>query len=199
MDMACGRLIFVSGGVRSGKSAYAERLLVDEALKSYDRLVYIASGTSVDAEMAARIAKHRHDRSHQNWITLEQPVKLENVLPSIVEGDLVLWDCATTWLAHELYDGWETGTTCIETPGCMEQKETRLYETIDAMLTNASHLVIVSNEVLDELPSNDAETRKYSEWLGRIHRKLVAKADTAIEMEYGIATYWKSELLEGSH
>ncbi len=191
--MVLGKLTFICGGVRSGKSAYAEKCLVDEAQQNGGRLVYIASGTSTDLEMQERIFKHRHDRANQYWTTLEQPVQLEGVLPFIQQGDYVLWDCLTTWLANELYMGWELGTPCIKQPGCMEQKAMQLYETLDTMLVEVAHLVIVSNEVLDELPSNEEETNVYSQWIGRIHQKLVAKADTAIEMDYGIVTYWKNK------
>ncbi|MER2088508.1 MAG: bifunctional adenosylcobinamide kinase/adenosylcobinamide-phosphate guanylyltransferase [Sporosarcina sp.] len=191
-----GKLTFVTGGVRSGKSSYAERLLVDETGKNGGRLVYIASGTSTDPEMQLRIDRHRQDRSIHSWTTIEQPVKLEEVVPAIQPGDYVLWDCVTTWLANELYTGWETGKPCISQLGCMEKKEMQLYETIDAILGQAAHLVIVSNEVLDELPSEYAETEIYSKWLGHIHQKLVALADTAVEMDYGIPIVWKSERQE---
>ena len=189
--MVRGKLTFISGGVRSGKSAFAEERLVTKSRGHSRRLVYIASGVKTDLEMQNRIAKHKTDRAAHNWTTYEQPVKLEELLPSIRGGDFILWDCLTTWLANELYDGWETGTPCIQQAGCMEQKEAQLYNTIDALLKKVSELVIVSNEVLDELPTTDSKTQIYSMWLGRIHQKIVAKSNTAIEMDYGIATYWK--------
>ncbi len=194
--MVRGKLTFISGGVRSGKSAYAEKLLVNEAQKNAARLVYIASGVATDPEMQARIERHKSDRSTHSWTTFEQPVELEEVLPFIQPGDYVLWDCLTTWLANELYTGWESGKPCIGQSGCMEHKETQLYTTIDALMSQAAHLVIVSNEVVDELPSNYAETEMYSKWIGRIHQALVKKADTAIEMDYGIPIVWKNERQE---
>ncbi len=191
--MVRGKLTFICGGVRSGKSALAERWLVDEARQNGGRLVYIASGQATDSEMQARIERHRQDRAHQNWTTLEQPTSLEDILPSIQQGDYVLWDCLTTWLANELYDGWETGTPCIKQAGCMEQKAQKLYATIDKLRMTAKHLTIVSNEVLDELPSRYEETNCYKRWIGHIHQRLVAKADAAIEMDYGLVTYWKND------
>ncbi|WP_203248415.1 bifunctional adenosylcobinamide kinase/adenosylcobinamide-phosphate guanylyltransferase [Sporosarcina beigongshangi] len=191
--MVRGKLTFISGGVRSGKSGYAERLLVNEVQQNGGRLVYIASGLATDREMQERIEWHRQDRASQNWLTLEKPTKLKEVLSVIQQGDTVLWDCLTTWLANELYEGWETGTPCIQQNGCMEQKAQQLYETIDALLSQVAHLVIVSNEVLDELPSKDEETNQYRQWIGQIHQQLVATAGTAIEMDYGVATYWKGE------
>lgn len=190
--MVRGKLTFICGGVRSGKSAYAERWLVDEAQRNGGRLVYIASGLATDPEMQVRIERHQQDRVDQNWTTLEQPTKLEEVLPVVQQGDYVLWDCLTTWLANELYEGWETGTPCLSQAGCMEQKAQKLYATIDTLLMTAKHLTIVSNEVLDELPSTYEETNYYRQWIGRIHQQLVAMADTAIEIDYELATYWKN-------
>ncbi|MFS0575920.1 bifunctional adenosylcobinamide kinase/adenosylcobinamide-phosphate guanylyltransferase [Sporosarcina sp. 179-K 3D1 HS] len=186
-----GLLTVILGGSRSGKSAFAEDYLVKKAQRTGGRLVYIASGTATDAEMQARIDQHRLDRAHINWTTLEQSVRMEEVLPSIRLGDLVLWDCATTWLANELYEGWDEGTPCIHQPGCMEAKEERLYETVEALRQKAAHLIIVSNEVLDDIPMSDPETKIYMKWLGRVHRELVRRADEAIEMDYGVAMYWK--------
>ncbi|MBO1912583.1 bifunctional adenosylcobinamide kinase/adenosylcobinamide-phosphate guanylyltransferase, partial [Microvirga sp. 3-52] len=153
-----GKLTFISGGVRSGKSAFAEKILVEQAESCDGRLIYIASGTVTDAEMGLRIKTHRQDRAENNWLTIEQPVKLEEVIPFIRENDFVLWDCLTTWLANELYAGWETGTSCIEETGCMERKGTQLYKTIDSILLKAREFVIVSNEILDDLRPIDKET-----------------------------------------
>lgn len=190
--MVRGKLTFITGGVRSGKSAFAERQLVKNAGDCGGRLVYIASGTRTDTEMERRIETHRQDRAENDWLTIEKPVKLEEVIPFILKNDFILWDCLTTWLANELYIGWETGTSCIQVEGCMEQKETELYKKIDAILSKASKLVIVSNEVLDDLHPSHEETETYRKWLGQIHQNIVKQANTAIEMEFGVATYWKS-------
>lgn len=191
--MVRGKLTFISGGVRSGKSAYAEKILVDEAETNGGRLVYIASGTATDSEMKTRIRQHQADRSEFNWTTFEQPINLEEVLPQVQSDDLVLWDCLTTWLANELYAGWETGTPCITQAGCMEKKVEQLHKTIEIILAKASQLVIVSNEVLDDVPPIEEETEVYRKWLGEIHQQLVARAQTAIEMAYSIPIYWKKE------
>ena len=191
--MVCGKLTFISGGVRSGKSAYAEKILVDEAAANGGRLVYIASGTATDLEMEKRIKQHQMDRSEFNWTTLEQPINLEEVLPQVQPDDLVLWDCLTTWLANELYVGWEKGTPCIAQVGCMEKKVEQLHKTIELILATASQLIIVSNEVLDDIPPTDKETEAYRQWIGEIHQQLITRAQTAIEMECSIPIYWKKE------
>ncbi|MBT2583028.1 bifunctional adenosylcobinamide kinase/adenosylcobinamide-phosphate guanylyltransferase [Planococcus sp. ISL-109] len=173
-------LIFISGGVRSGKSAYAESL----ARKAPgERRLYIASGVANDSEMAERITRHRQDRAKDGWWTIEQPQQLSAVLPLIQPDDVVLWDCVTTWLANELYEGFEQGELCVEQPGCMDQKWKELQKTIDAIRKQATRFVIVSNEILDE----PLAAPQYQEWLGKIHQWLTRHADQAIEMENGVA------------
>lgn len=191
--MVRSQLTFISGGVRSGKSSFAESLLVKEAAEAHGRLIYIASGTATDEEMENRIRKHQSDRAGHNWLTIEQPTRLEEALDEIQEGDFVLWDCLTTWLANELYDGWETGASCIGQPGCMERKADEVIRTILAIAKRSTRFIIVSNEVLDEPVSNYEETRIYSEWIGLLHQQIVQLSSTAIEMDHGIAVYWKRE------
>ncbi|MFJ5769496.1 bifunctional adenosylcobinamide kinase/adenosylcobinamide-phosphate guanylyltransferase [Psychrobacillus sp. NPDC093180] len=176
--MVRGKLVFITGGVRSGKSSFAEKLVMNEQAK---RNVYIASGIAVDEEMKARITRHQDDRLNYpvEWVTIEQPRHMEQILPHIEEDDAILWDCVTTWLANELYEGQ------------MEEVEKQLFVTMEKLLEKVQVLVIVSNEVLDEPVSKYEYTAFYQEWIGRLHQKLVAKADHAYEMEYGIGHQWK--------
>lgn len=176
--MVHGKLVFITGGVRSGKSSFAEQYLMDEQAK---RNVYVATGVAVDREMKERIKRHQDDRENYSveWVTIEQPRNFEQIIPGIQQDDGILWDCVTTWLANELYDGQ------------MEKVEQQLYETIDQLLEKVKVVVIVSNEVLDEPISTYEYTALYQAWIGRIHQKLVAKADYAFEMEYGFSHQWK--------
>ncbi|WP_144512040.1 bifunctional adenosylcobinamide kinase/adenosylcobinamide-phosphate guanylyltransferase [Bacillus sp. FJAT-22090] len=176
--MVRGKLVFITGGVRSGKSSFAEHYLMDAQAK---RNVYVASGVAVDNEMKERINRHQDDRENYPvaWVTIEQPRHLEQIIPQIQYGDGILWDCVTTWLANELYEGQ------------MEEVERKLYETIDQLLETAKVLVIVSNEVLDESLSKHEAVKLYQKWIGTIHQKLVEKANHAFEMEYSISYQWK--------
>lgn len=178
--MARGRLIFISGGVRSGKSAYAESIV---RTAGSNRKIYLASGQAHDEEMKRRIERHRTDRQEDGWHTIEQAYRMDSVLGEMLPGDGVLWDCVTTWLANELYEGWETGSVCAEKPGCMEQKWNSLQKTILQMLETVDLLTVVSNEVLDDFVRDEL----YQSWLGRIHIWLVQQADQALEMENGMA------------
>ena len=176
--MVRGKLVFITGGVRSGKSSFAEHYLMNEQAK---RNVYVASGVAVDGEMKERIAKHQSDRENYTveWVTIEQPRNFEQLIPQIQDGDGILWDCVTTWLANELYDN------------DMKKVQRVLFEAIDCLIHKAKVIVIVSNEVLDEPLSKYESVVLYQKWIGQIHQQLVAKADLAFEMEYGISHQWK--------
>ncbi len=197
LDKTCGTLTFITGGVRSGKSACAEQLVRSEAKQTGGRLVYIASGTSTDDEMAARIARHRSDRADDGWMTIEQPTHIEDVLLHVQPGDHVLWDCVTTWLGNEAFEGWESGTPCILNPECIVQKVNTLLETIEQIQQLSSQFVIVSNEVFDEPLKAEEITRTYTQVLGKIHQAIVAKADTAIEMDSGLPIVHKQGGMQG--
>lgn len=192
--MAETELIFITGGVRSGKSAYAERQLQSLA-KTYQaqRLIYVATGVAFDDEMKKRIARHKLDRKRQkqNWVTLEQPTNLQQLLSTIQKGDVVLWDCVTTWLTNEFYQGFETGICNWQQPLKLTKRITEMKKTILTLHTLQIPLVIVSNEVLDEPISNIPEVKLYQEHLGQLHQWFVQQATKAFEMEYGYVHRWK--------
>ena len=176
--MVRGKLVFIAGGVRSGKTSFAEEYLMnEEALRN----VYVASGVAVDEEMKQRIERHRQDRAGYpvEWVTIEQPRQIEQLPSSIKKGDAILWDCVTTWLANELFTA------------DMEKVEKQLITTLEELLSQVKVLVIVSNEVLDEPLSEYEGVLLYQEWIGQIHQRLVAMADEAYEMEYGLVQRWK--------
>src|SRR5579859_7589067 len=92
------RLILILGGVRSGKSAFAERL----ARKSGRSVAFIATATAGDEEMRERIARHRAARP-ASWHTIEEPLDLARaVLQAGKLADVLLLDCITLWL-NNLY------------------------------------------------------------------------------------------------
>ncbi|WP_213422200.1 bifunctional adenosylcobinamide kinase/adenosylcobinamide-phosphate guanylyltransferase [Bhargavaea massiliensis] len=190
--MVRGTLVFVNGGVRSGKTAFAENWL---GAQRSGRLIYVATGRPADEEMNSRIRRHRQDRAARPelWETIERPLDLPGILPIIREGDALLIDCMTTWLANEMYEGIESGQPCHSRTGCIEKKISELLGALSEMTDKATAVVVVSNEVLDEPLPDSADIRAYSELLGRIHQKLVEAADLAYEMDAGIPLLRKPE------
>lgn len=89
----------VTGGARSGKSAYAERLIE----RSGRRATYIATGQAFDGEMEERIARHKQVRGDR-WETFEEPLELVGTLERILAPErAVLVDCLTLWLSNLMH------------------------------------------------------------------------------------------------
>ncbi|MFJ7737337.1 bifunctional adenosylcobinamide kinase/adenosylcobinamide-phosphate guanylyltransferase [Lysinibacillus sp. NPDC097287] len=189
-------LIFITGGVRSGKSHFAEQAAVaqyqNEPLRE-KRLVYVASGVATDKEMEKRIIRHREDRLAQGvtWNTIEAPYDVSIAFSQLVAGDVVLWDCVTTWLTNAFYEGFDTGTPCVEKPGCLEEKLSLMQESIVTLLGKKVTLFVVSNELFDEPPYTSEEVELYRQMLGKLHQWFVFVANDAYEMNYGIVKKWK--------
>jgi adenosylcobinamide kinase/adenosylcobinamide-phosphate guanylyltransferase len=89
----------VLGGARSGKSAFAEKLIGDSGLAR----IYLATAAPGDDEMKARIAHHRVQRG-EGWTTIEEPLALVDALTrETTHGRAVLVDCLTLWLSNLMF------------------------------------------------------------------------------------------------
>jgi len=180
--MEKGKLIFITGGVRSGKSAFAEQL----AMQSADggELHYIACGIPFDLEMQERVKRHQEDRqqSGANWKTWEQPTYLSEIAGHFTKQDIVLLDCVTTLLNNYLYKEEMTDTNDLIS---------KIIQDINFLQKRTDKLIVVSNEVLNDIPFEDEHTRQYQYILGNIHQELVKQADQAILAESGIPVYMK--------
>lgn len=87
----------VTGGVRSGKSAYAEDLIA----RTGERILYVATGWAGDEEMAKRIRLHR-ERRPPSWTTVEEPLHLARAVAKPGQWDGILIDCLSTWVTNRL-------------------------------------------------------------------------------------------------
>lgn len=191
--MVQAQCYFITGGVRSGKSHFAEQQALKLANAEQRKPYYIASGVAFDEEMLKRISRHREDRQQVDWQTIEQPINILEVVSKIPLNTVVLWDCVTTWLTNELYVNLGESVLQWQEP---EQFQMRLEEAKVAIyqLTKCGiPVIIVSNELLDEANYSSPEVQFYRRKLGEFHRWLVEYCDIAIELEYGIPHYWKGE------
>ncbi|KOY80544.1 bifunctional adenosylcobinamide kinase/adenosylcobinamide-phosphate guanylyltransferase [Lysinibacillus macroides] len=189
-------LIFITGGVRSGKSHFAEQMAMhyyQAQSSTANRLIYLASGIALDEEMQQRILRHQADRQAQpiEWQTMEAPYAIADALAIYQADDIVLWDCVTTWLTNAFYEGFESGTPCLAQPGCVDHKLTRVKQAIEALLKRGVTLLVVSNELFDEPSYASYEVELYRQTLGQFHQWFVAIAREAYEIHYGIVKKWK--------
>lgn len=173
-----GRLVLVLGGARSGKSAFAERLARVEA---GDEVLYIATATVTDDEMAARIARHRAARPAR-WETVELPTGAGDTLRQ--RGNLppvLLLDCLTLLLSTPAFTDPNLSADAIEAHATAEVEG--LLHLCEAY---SGTLIVVSNEVGMGLHPNSALGRIYRDALGRANQRLAAYAEVAYLMVAGI-------------
>ena len=160
------RLIFITGGVRSGKSLLAERLAVQLGM----RVLYLATAEPGDAEMAERIQRHR-ERRPRHWRTVEAPLEVAPALRSAYrEADVVLLDCLSLWVSNLLLD---------RVPGeaAMTAVEDAIEEFLCCYQEGTATLVVVSNEVGSGVVPVAALGRLYRDLLGVANLTIAATAD----------------------
>ena len=171
-------LTLVVGGAASGKSAYAECLVLQTALPRY----YLATMQVWDAECAARVEKHRRMRAEKQFETLECPLHLGTVhLPA--RGTALLEDLGNL-AANELYrpDG-----SCLPP----KQAAEKILAGIEAIAAQCNHLIIVSNEVFSGGADYAGETDLYLQALAMVNNAVAAKADAVCRVVCGLPVYYK--------
>jgi adenosylcobinamide kinase / adenosylcobinamide-phosphate guanylyltransferase len=167
----------VLGGVRSGKSRYAEALAQAQSAS----VLVLATATAEDAEMVRRIEAHRARRP-ANWSVLEEPIALAAALTEAAGPDrFILIDCLTLWLTNLL---------CHGNPALLESEVARL---VDAWPKLPGEIVAVSNEVgLGIMPINDL-ARRFADVAGELHQALAAQSQRVVSVVAGIPVTVKGD------
>ncbi len=168
-------LTLVLGGSASGKSAYAESLVLKTALPRY----YLATMQVWDAECAARVEKHRNMRAAKQFETIECPLHLDTVqLPA---RSTVLLEDLGNLTANELYDPQGTG----------EDAAPAILEGLSKLAGQCEHLIVVSNEVFSGGADYAGDTDRYLKALAQVNNALAARADAVVRVVCGIPVYYK--------
>ncbi len=157
------KLTLILGGARSGKSAFAERLVEGAGLP----MTYLATAEALDEEMAARIASHRDRRV--GWNTVEEPRDIGMALASIPPGNAILLDCLTLWLSNLMHAG-----------------DVDIGAMVDALRNAPGPLVCVSNEVGMGLVPDNALGRAFRDQQGVLNATVAEAADQVIFVAAGL-------------
>jgi len=165
------KVYFITGGARSGKSSWAEKLANDIIGKR----AYIATAQALDAEMAVKIEKHRQDR-HAGWDTFEEPDAVEALLKELSgKYDVVLLDCLTLWLSNIMVHS-NTDDTVIARFGAL----------VDAVKHFDGVCIAVANEVgLGIVPDNPL-ARRFRDCAGMLNQRMARAADDVYMTVAGI-------------
>ncbi len=168
-------LVLVSGGAGSGKSEYAEGIL----LRYADReRIYLATMQVWDQEDRRRVERHRQLRAGKGFVTLESPSALDGV--HLPEGSCVLLECLSNLCANECFG-----------PEGFDGAFARIMQGIDHIRGQASVLVVVTNELFSDGITYPAETARYLDILAGLNRALAEQADAVYEVICGLPIVWK--------
>lgn len=168
-------LTFILGGAASGKSAFAEQLVV---LSGKSR-IYVATSQVFDDEMRLKIRRHIKDRG-EGWKTIEAPLDVAAALRGLQEDHVCLVDCATMWLSNHLL-----------AESDLEQVQA---EFLDALRRCPAQVVVVSNEVGHGIVPDNALARTFREAQGRLNIALAAQADLVVQVTAGLPMALKGQL-----
>jgi adenosylcobinamide kinase/adenosylcobinamide-phosphate guanylyltransferase len=176
-------MIFVLGGVKSGKTSWAENRAAQWALRNKGTVVYLASARAWDDEMKLRIDRHKLSRP-QEWETIEEPLHITDVLKrtDFSSKHIVLFDCLTLWMTNLLM---ELGDKFSQ-----EEAEDHILkaisEFVEASNTFPGEIIVISNQVENGLISPNFLGRIFQELAGRTHQMIARESKEVIQMIAGL-------------
>jgi adenosylcobinamide kinase/adenosylcobinamide-phosphate guanylyltransferase len=168
--------ILILGGVRSGKSNFAQKL----AKELGEKVLFVATGEAGDEEMQFRIEEHKKHRP-KIWRTLETPTKVgENLKKQIGDAEVVVIDCITMLVSNLLVSE-EDNQTELEKRVTME-----IEQIVECTNETDATFIIVSNEVGMGIVPDNRLSRLYRDLLGKANQLLAQSADEVYFMVSGI-------------
>ncbi|MFR9602663.1 MAG: bifunctional adenosylcobinamide kinase/adenosylcobinamide-phosphate guanylyltransferase [Rikenellaceae bacterium] len=162
------RVIYISGGQRSGKSNFAQKM----AEELSPTPTYLATARCWDKEFEKRIERHKASRG-DHWRNIEEQRFISHLE---LDGEVVLMDCVTLWL-----------TNIFE--GCEYNLEASLQEAKrewDLFIEKDFTVIVVSNEIGMGVIPMDRSTRAFVDLQGWVNQHIAASADEAYTTISGI-------------
>jgi len=165
--------ILVLGGARSGKSAFAEKLVIDSGLPK----TYLATATADDDDMLRRIQRHRQSRG-ETWQTIEEPIAVvEHLKRETAAGRAILLDCLTLWLSNLFMKERDIEQEITQLALCLREA--------------SSPIVLVSNEIGLGLVPETKLGRDFRDAQGRLNQRVAAEVPTVIFVAAGLPLFLK--------
>jgi len=164
--------VLVGGGVRSGKSSFAQKMAEDMP----GRRAYLATAQALDLEMEKRIAKHQAERDERWHKTIEEPLDLTTALQSAsTEFDIILVDCLTLWLSNLMG---------------RDDSDEQILKTINTLANNLNRppatIILVTNEVGLGLVPEHPLSRRFRDLSGFMNQLLAAACQEVYFTVWGL-------------
>jgi adenosylcobinamide kinase / adenosylcobinamide-phosphate guanylyltransferase len=182
--------VLVTGGARSGKSSFAEKL----CMKRSESGMYVATAQAYDDEMRERIRIHQDRRqdSAYGWETVEEPVALPELLETLgqsaSDAPAVVVDCLTLWLTNVLLQAEPEGSAAME-----ERLGLQIGRLARAVQGYPGMVILVTNEVGSGIVPEYQLGRIYRDWAGIMNQRLAQICDEVFLVTAGIPMEIKSK------
>lgn len=163
------RIILITGGQRSGKSSYAEKLAL--SLSPYP--VYMATSRIWDEEFRQRVLRHQ-ERRGEEWTNIEEEKTLSR---HELEGRVVLIDCVTLWCTNFFFDLNANVDAALQA----------IKQEFDNFTNQNATFIFVTNEIGSGAVSENTIQRRFTDLQGWMNQYIASKADQAYLMVSGIA------------
>ena len=173
-----GKLTFLLGGARSGKSSHAQKL----AEQSGKSVTFIATAQALDDEMFARIHKHQLERP-ENWKTLEIPFGIASHLNSLAT-EVIILDCVTLLVSNLMMQFIENDL--VDEQKSLQAVQSEMAPLLAYIHTHEQEWLIISNEVGLGLVPPYQMGRIYRDLLGLANQQFAREADEVLWMVAGI-------------
>ncbi|WP_339740831.1 bifunctional adenosylcobinamide kinase/adenosylcobinamide-phosphate guanylyltransferase [uncultured Sunxiuqinia sp.] len=161
-------ITFITGGARSGKSCFAQRLAENQSEKP----IYLATARIWDEDFAQRVKRHQDDRN-ERWQTVEEEKELSK---HDFSGETVLLDCITLWLTNYFHDSGYQLNNALDAAKAEWKK----------FVEQEINLIVVSNELGMGVHPENEMARKFADLQGWMNQFIAAQADTVYLMVSGI-------------
>lgn len=153
-------IIMITGGQRSGKSMFAERL----AMSLSGNPFYIATAQVFDEDFRHRVDVHKQRRGQQ-WTTFEEPLHVDDI--RLTPENVVVFDCVTLWATNWFFECGEDGTSALD----------EMKKAFDVLVSSGATLIMVTNEIGLGGVAENAMQRRFTDLQGSINQHIASIAD----------------------
>ncbi|WP_317366796.1 bifunctional adenosylcobinamide kinase/adenosylcobinamide-phosphate guanylyltransferase [uncultured Tyzzerella sp.] len=166
-------VVYISGGCKNGKSSIAEKIAY--SLKEDNKpFYYIATMSPLDEEDKKRIIKHKKDREHLFFETIEIPTNIREIEKKCnLEGTFLI-DSMTALLANEMFINNEV----------IDDAYKNIINDLLYIIPKMKNVIIVSDYIFSDSIKYDSITNKYKKGLAFIDRRCAKISDILIEVCY---------------
>lgn len=178
-------MTLVLGGSGSGKSAYAENLVLSLSKGKQFQKYYLATMQVFDEEGKQKVERHRMLRAGKGFITVEQPADIGKAVEKMEMGEgvekrekICLLECVSNLTANEMFSEEEQFSA--------KEVTEKIVGGIGALKQGMEHVIVVTNNVFEDGIVYAASTTEYIRALGQINRELAAMAEEVVEVVAGI-------------